>query len=285
MSNIVTDIVFQVDSALNQYIFTGYHAVITSFATPLTVLLVIYFAGLGWLVIRGLVPLTPLAVAWHMLRAAFIFTLALRWDYFSAFVVNFFTHGVDKLVTDVLNHPGQVGSAQTVTDSLAQIWRNGSNVFAALWRSVGADSLLGVLVGILGYSAVIGMVGLALFYLVMSKVALSVLLILAPIVLPLYLWGGSREIFNGWLRLLIQWMITPLFIYAFIALYIPLVSGQIHSMMNSKTGPTTVSISGFVLVAMIVMMSLKQASNMAVELARKIALHGDGQPRFLIKGL
>lgn len=268
----VTDLLTKVDTQVAHYTFDGYHAIVSTFGTVVTTLLIIYFAGLGWLVIRGLVPLSPMAVAWHMIKAAIIFALALYWDYFSYFIVNFFVHGADRLVGIMLSSAGKSTDTHTITQALSDVWETGNNVFAEVWRISGPDFFLGTLIGFLGSAVMVGIIGIALFYIIMAKVALSVLLVLAPIILPMFLWDATRGIFNGWLRLLVQWMITPILIYAFIALYLDVIQAHIETMASAPGGPTTASVLSFTLLGVIVMATFKQASNMSRDMARKVAI-------------
>ncbi len=265
--NIVSVILTTINTQVDHYTFDGYHAIAAMFSTTLTTLLVIYCAGLGWLVIRGLIPLTPMAVAWHMIKAAFIFALALHWDYFAFFFQNFFLHGID--------HIAKFFVTASAEDALAHVWESGNNVFADVWRNAGADFLLGNMMGLIGFLAVTGVTALALFYLIMSKIALSVLLMLAPVIVPTYLWSATRGIFNSWLQLLTQWAMTPLFIYAFLSFFLKLLQNQIDALKSAVNGPTTAGISAFILLAVIVMVVFKQAGNISRHLSCKIEI-GDG---------
>ena len=273
--NFVTQLLDNVDHQIDHYIFDGYQAVASTFTPTLTALLVIYFAGLGWLVIRGLIPLTPMTVAWHMVKAAFVFAFALHWNYFSYFFQSFFLHGTDRLIGVILSGSNS-GSVETVTMGLAKVWESGNNVFASVWRSSGADFLLGTIMGLLGFAAITGVTAVVLFYLIMSKIALSVLLILSPLILPMFLWTPTRGIFNSWLQILVQWTITPLFLYAFLGLFLKPLQLQITAMANAASGPTTASIAAFILLAVIVMAIFKQAGSISFRLSQKIAI-GDAQ--------
>jgi type IV secretion system protein VirB6 len=274
----IVDLIHTLDTQVDHYTFDGYHAVVGMFSTTIITLLVIYFAGLGWLVIRGLVPLTPLAVAWHMFKAAFIFALALHWDYFSYFFVHFFTHGTDRLVSVVLSAAGETTDRVSIIQALSDIWEKGNNIFSGVWRMSGTDFTLGTLLGFLGVAVVTGMIAMALFYMIMSHLALSVLLVLAPIILPMFLWEPTRGVFNGWLRLLVQWMIAPIMIYAFIGLYLGLIEKQLELMAKMPEGPTTASILSFTLLGVLVMATFKQAGNMSREMAKKVAISDSGAP-------
>lgn len=269
---IVTDLLSHVNTVLDHYAFDGYHAVAGALSLTLTTLLVIYFAGLGWLVIRGILPITPMVVGWHMVKAALVVTLALHWDYFSYFFVDFFTHGADRLIGVILSAQKTPQDAASIVQNLDQIWETGSRIFADVWRASGTEFLLGTLMGLIGYAALTGMVSIAVFYLAMAKIALSALLMIAPMILPLYLWQPTRALFNGWLQLLTHWMITPLFVYVFLGIYLMLIQNQLNSMLKAVNGPTTASISGFVLMAIVVMATLRQANEIARHLTKKIAL-------------
>jgi type IV secretion system protein VirB6 len=288
--NFVLQILSTVDSQVNHYTFDGYHAIASMFSTTLTTLLVIYFAGLGWLVIRGLIPLTPMAIAWHMIKAAFVFAFALHWDYFSYFFQSVSLHGADRLVGAMLSGVGQNSDATTVTQELGMFWEAGSNVFTNVWRASGPDFLLGTIMGLLGFAAVTGVTAIALFYLLMSKIALSVLLVLAPIIFPLFLWKATRGIFNAWLQLIAQWAITPLFLYAFLGLFLRPLQSQVLSMAATPNGPNTAGIATFILLAVIVIAVFKQAGYLSRTLSRKIEVgdmggSGESVPALAFKAI
>lgn len=288
--NYVTELLTSVNNQVDHYTFDGYHAVISTFSSTITTLLVIYFAGLGWMVIRGLIPLTPMAVAWHMLKAAFVVAFALHWDYFSFFFVNLFLHGPDRVMGMMFAGSGPNGGASSLTQNMAHFWETGNNIFAGIWRTVGADFLLGNMMGLIGFLAVTAVTGIALFYLIMSKVALSILLILAPIILPMYLWETTRNVCNRWLQLLIQWAITPLFLYAFLGLFLKPLQMQVTTMANAATGQNTASIATFVLLALVVCAVLKQAGSLSSSLSKTIKIgnaagFGESVPYIAFKSL
>lgn len=273
--NYIVELTNQITQLVNHYTFDGYHQVVKAFSPALTTLMVIYFAGLGWLVIRGLIPLTPLAVAWHMVKAAFIFSFALHWDYFSFLFVNIFVHGPDQIITMILPPDSQNTDKAGLILSLSKFWELGNNVFAGVWRSAGPDFLLGTIMGLLGFIGVTLFTAIGLFYLMMSKIALSALLILAPLILPMYLWQASRGIFNSWLQLLVQWSMTPLFLSAFMAVLLKPLQNLITAMAALPNGPTTASISTFLLLSLVASAVCKQAGTISRALAAKIEI-GDG---------
>lgn len=285
--NFINDLITTVDSQVNHFTFDVYHSVVATIFPTLTILLILYFAGLGWLVIRALIPLTPMALAWHMLKAVIIFALATHWDYFSLFIVNVFTHGPDHLLGTILGSANTTGAttSSNITNSIAHFWQTANNVFANLWRSSGNDFLLGTIFGFIGYGAVIGVTAIMLFYILMSKLALSVLLVLAPVFLPLFLWENTRALFNGWLQLLVKWALTPLFAYVFIALFIDLMQTQVNTMASTAI-PTTANISVFLLLTVIVIGILVQSVKMAAKIADNIHLvDARTQSSFGIPGL
>lgn len=269
----ISELMTTIDLEVNHFTFDAYHAVVSAMFPTLTILLVLYFAGLGWLVIRGLIPITPMTVGWHMLKASLVFLLATHWSYFSLYIVDVFTHGPDRLLGPLLNNAtanGTNSSTETITAGISHFWQTGNNVFANLWRVSGTDFLLGTLFGFAGYAVVTSVTAIALFYIMMSKIALSVLLVLAPLILPLFLWENTRAVVNGWLRLLIKWGITPLFIYVFLTLYLNLLQNQVNSMANATPIPTTASISIFILLGLVVIGTLIQGAKMATGIASQV---------------
>lgn len=274
--NFITTLLTQIDNEINHYTFDVYHQIVSHLSITLTTLFIIYIAGFGWMVIRGLVPLSPLSVAWHLFKVGFVFAFALHWDYFAYFIASFFLHGPDKLLADLLNGIGYNSTPETITQAIAHAWQTGSNVFTNVWRDSGPNFLLGNLLGLIGYSVITGITAIILFYLIMSKIALSLLLVLAPIMLPMLLWNVSLGLFNGWLRLLIKWSLMPTFIYTFSALYITLLQTQIDAMTNASNGPNTADIAAFVLLGCIIIASIKTAANIVHDLTKSINISSDG---------
>lgn len=281
--NFVTTLLNTVDAEMSHYVFDTYHAVGASLSLTLSILLLIYFAGLGWMVIRGYIRLTPSAIAWHIFKACIIYILAIRWDYFSYYIVDVFTSMPDHLLGALLAHTTN-SAPVNITQALAEVWEKGNNIFVNVWQESGTTFWLGTLFGFLGYAAIMGLVAVPLFYITMSKIALGVLLVLAPLFLPLYLWESTRAIFNGWIRLLVKWALTPLFIFTFMSLYLTILQTQIDVMANVKTMPTTASISVLILLSIVMIATFFQAGKIATEIARGINLRDLRTPQFEVTG-
>jgi type IV secretory pathway VirB6-like protein len=99
--------------------------------------------------------------------------------------------------------------------------------------------------------------------------------------MPFFLWEATRQIFYSWLQLLVKWAIVPLFIYTFIALYLDILQGQIDEMLSLASGPTTASISLFVLLGLIAIATFKQAGTMSSVIARRISWEDKGGHQWL----
>lgn len=268
--NFITKLINTVDTHINHFTFDAYHAILITIYPSLIILLIIYFVTLGWLVMRGLIPLAPLSLGIHILKGSGIFILTMHWNYIAMEIVTLCSQLPDHLLTPLLRIENNTPS--DIIQGIANFWQQGNNLFTNVWRTSGNDFVLGILFGFLGYSVVTSITAIAIFYLLMAKIALSVLLILAPIFLFCFLWENTRTIFNGWLQLIIKWALTPLFIYVFLAFYLDLLMIQINTMEKALPIPTTASISMFILLGLIVISTLLQSAKMANTFATNLRI-------------
>jgi type IV secretory pathway VirB6-like protein len=125
--------------------------------------------------------------------------------------------------------------------------------------------------GLLGYAVVVCVTISFLFYVIMAKIALSVLLVLAPVILPLYLWQATQPILHGWVRVLIKWAFAPIFVYLFAAIFISSLQNQIDTLNKPGVIANTAEISMFILVGLLAVLTFKQAGNISSSLASSVS--------------
>jgi type IV secretion system protein VirB6 len=71
------------------------------------------------------------------------------------------------------------------------------------------------------------------FLVMLAKLAVAVLLGVAPFFILLYLFEGTKTIFEGWLRQLISFALIPIFLYGLLALVINIVRTMSDQMIEA----------------------------------------------------
>ncbi|BBC71952.1 type VI secretion protein [Altererythrobacter sp. B11] len=173
----------------------------------LTILLTIFIAFFGFLLITGrsrigIATLTP-----RMVTLGLVVTFATSWAAYQSVFWNL-AGGAPDYIASIL-----MGSDGSATDIFAQ---KIDVVFAALINASGPEAMQQGAAstfsppGLLwmgGTLLLLGTVGL----LAVCKIALAVLLALGPIFVVMALFAGTRGLFVGWLKGVVMLAITPLF--------------------------------------------------------------------------
>jgi type IV secretion system protein VirB6 len=114
-----------------------------------------------------------------------------------------------------------------------------------------ADGLLSSLHSGIVWIAAALFVGYAVFLMLFSKLALWIVLALAPGFIVMLLFQGVSRFFSGWLSVAIQTMLVPIFFYAFLSFFLLIIKEVVIALkvsMDQGAVPTIKEIAPFVLV-------------------------------------
>lgn len=114
-----------------------------------------------------------------------------------------------------------------------------------------ADTLLSSLHSGIVWIAAALFVGYAVFLMLFSKLALWVVLALAPGFIVMLLFQGVSRFFSGWLSVAIQTMLVPIFFYAFLSFFLLVIKEVVIALkvsMDHGAAPTIKEIAPFVLI-------------------------------------
>lgn len=115
-------------------------------------------------------------------------------------------------------------------------------------------------------------VGYAVFLIVYSKIALLVMLALAPVFIIMLLFRGPSRFFSGWLTATLQVMLVPVLLYAFLGFYLLSIREPVVSIAAKLGGGAPFVMrdaAPFVLICFIGLFLLSQV----ISLAGRIAAH------------
>ena len=171
--------------------------------TTLTIVLTLYIAIFGFLLLTGRTNIGVRALVPRMMTLGLVLTFATSWVAYQSVVWNL-AIGTPDYLAGILT--GTQGSA---TDVFAQ---KIDVVFMAIQEASGSQSDFSAFSpqGMMWLGAMLFMLG-TVGLLVTTKIALGILVALGPIFVVLALFNGTRGLFTGWLKGVVMCALAPLF--------------------------------------------------------------------------
>jgi type IV secretion system protein VirB6 len=183
----------------------GAHGVL---GAVLTTALTLYVAILALGLITGRTRLTLKALGPRVLALGFILAFATAWPAYHAVVYGLLTGGPDQVASAMLG--AQSGATQAFAARLDRLFGAVFEIGQSL--SVGPRSpKLDMATNLIWSSAFLILLS-TLGLLVIARIILAALLALGPIFIAFGLFGATRGLFEGWLRLAVGLAFTPLLI-------------------------------------------------------------------------
>ncbi|MGE5953049.1 MAG: type IV secretion system protein, partial [Qipengyuania vulgaris] len=171
--------------------------------TTLTIVLTLYVAIFGFLLLTGRTNIGVRALIPRMMTLGLVLTFATSWVAYQSVVWNLFVATPDYLA-GVLT-----GTSGSATDVFAQ---KIDVVFIAIQEASGNNQDFAAFSphGMMWLGAMLFMLG-TVGLLVTTKIALGILVALGPIFVVLALFNGTRGLFTGWLKGVVMCALAPLF--------------------------------------------------------------------------
>lgn len=259
------------DQQLTAYIATNVATLAAAIEPAAVTIAVIYVMIWGYLSLTGRVQEPVLEGFKRILVIAVVFGIGLRlWTY-------------NTLIVDtVFNAPSQLaavisGAASPVT-MIDEVWRRGGAVAGQLWKKGGilSGDVGFYIAGAVVYAVMATISVYAMFLLALSRVALSLILVMGPLFLVFLFFDATKQFFESWVAMLANYALIT--ILAVLALGLLLTIVQSYADQTAALGAAVVTVDALnmVLVSALVVLILRQVPSMASGLASGIALSSFG---------
>jgi len=153
--------------------------------------------------------------------------LATHWDWFATLIVNTVTKTPEILIKALISEDS--ASEEGTTGFFTQFFDSSVEVFIKIFKEGGWTNIAPLFIGAVGMAAAIILVAAVFMLLVAAQVLISVLLVLAPLIIPTYLFVSSRNICMSWAKLLISTMFVPILVYAVSGLFMSVLRTQLEA--------------------------------------------------------
>jgi len=216
----------------------------------------------------------------NSIKIIVLLLIATEWDTFFLLVYNMTT----DLPSDVA---GQImaGAASTFSDpaasdqttanqALSGFYDRSMEVSESLLEAAGWSDLGLYLYAFSVWIGAIAFTGFAAMLIILAKLAVGILLAIGPLFILLLIFANTRNLFEGWLRTLLNYAVIPIFVYALLALLLTLAESPLQFMEDnsSPNNELLTALGPFLFVAFVSVLLLAQVMNIAASITGGLSL-------------
>ena len=271
----VKSIIDQTDTATQTYIQNVWTTFDTQ-ATPLVLAVAtIALVLVGYLMLTGRVRVNSPEFISRLIRWTLIFVLLLNMPGVYGFAYPLVTAVPTTIAQFMLTQAPRAPDEDQVIGMIESVMEAGINAAGRVWQDASYFSLTPYIISSLLLITALLLAIVATVLLVLSKLAVGILLAVAPFFLGLRLLDIGTGLFEGWLRQLLTFALVPIFVYSLIALNFTILE-ESHLQLTRATQPgalvTLTTVIPFVLVGIANLVLLTQVMGWAGGVGGGIAL-------------
>jgi type IV secretion system protein VirB6 len=231
----------------------------------------VYVMAWGYLHLTGKIDEPLIAGLKRIAILAVIFGVGLRLWLYNTVIVDTFYRAPAQLAAAV------IGSSDPVA-TIDVIWERGGSVAGILWAKASANPFSwGYLVaGTIIWMLIAALCVYAMFLIALSSIALAVLLALGPLFIAALFFDGTRRFFSAWIAQLANYGLITILTVMIASLLLRIVQSYATQTAARGTGLLTMDTLDMMLVAVLVLLVMRQVMPIAAGLAGGLALNSFG---------
>lgn len=220
-------------------------------------------------------------LVWHCVKIIVLLVLATEWNTFFLFIYNMVTDlpsdiagQIISAAADTLGSNAQANSEDTANTALQAFFDRGMAISSKLLEGAGWNNLGQYFYAFAVWFGTIGLTGYSTMLIVLSKLAVAILLAVAPVFILLLIFINTKNLFEGWLRTLLNYAVIPIFVYTLLALILAIMEAPLKFLeenSDSQDGLMT-SVGPFLLTSVVSILLLSQILNMAASITGGVSL-------------
>jgi len=269
------------NAQLTSYIGANTQLVAQTLEPAVVTLATVYIMIWGYLQLTGRIEEPFVVGLKRLVVLAVVLGTAIHLWLYNSLLVDTFYRAPSELAGDIVG-------AQDPVATIDAIWERGGAVAGYLWNNGGVFS------GDFGYyiagAVVWALMGLlcvyTMFLIALSGIALAVLLALGPLFIALLLFDATRRFFEAWLAQLANYALITILTVLVAALLLQVVESYAAQTAARGAAILTVDALNMVLIAVLVLLLMRQVMPIAAALAGGVALSSFGTvSRFVSWGM
>jgi len=246
----ITDVLKTVDVVIGNFVQTGFTNLVHNNLTVINLAMTLYVIWLGYRFITHTLVIDTGTVR-HVIAIISVYALLTQWNLFYLFFYNIFTNEPGVITrTMVESDPSAGFPGKDTYEALNAVYKQGMDAALALFRSGGFTSMDGLRMYFFGL-LVMGITWacclIALAFIVYAKMAMAIMLFIAPIFLMLMLWPSTREFFNKWMQALFNYAFIPIIVCGILMLTLSVINYTLPGLQQTvaSTTPTLKGLTPF----------------------------------------
>ena len=217
----------------------------------------------------------------HCLKIIVVLVLATSWDAFFLYIYRITTELPSDLAGQLmqaasgsLGSQSQAGDIATANAALSRFYDRSMAICEKLLEGASISHWEFYLYVMIVYLSALGFTGFALTLIILAKLAVAIVLAVGPLFILLLVFANTRNLFEGWLKTLLNYAIIPIFVYALLALLLALAESPLRYLEEHSgfTDKVMTSIGPFVLITGISIVLLSQIMNIASSITSGVSL-------------
>lgn len=253
------------DQASVGFINNSFNNIWAELNTLILLLITLYIVIMGYGVMRGLVATPVNTFLENIVKLAIIYGLVSTWSLFSFYVVEVITNTPDALAGVI---SGNENAGESATSQIGDIYNRAVATVTQIKEQRGIVFPY-LLAGIVFVPATLMMV-YAIFLIVLSKIAIAVLVGIAPLFITFLMFKVTRQMFEAWLKQVINYSLVVVLTVAVLGLTNEVAQSALD--VIPSTGITLGHVVPVCIVFLLVFMLLMQVQNIASSLGGGLAL-------------
>lgn len=266
---VFTNFLDSVDHVVNGFLIDGYSRLRDACLTPLRLCLTIYVAMYGVLMLTGRAQLSYREVMSKLGVMLLVYVLATSADVYTGVLERLFVSSPAAIANVVVGGGGATGQ----NAAMDNFYNAGMDVGNKIWdRGHVAGPWSPFVAALVVYALTLGVAAYAAFLLALAKVALAILLILTPLFALLYLFGGTRRLFEGWLSQVIHYALIPILVYGVLGLILSIAQADLAALDANSDFATMKQVLNLGFVGIVAILLLAQVMWIAEGIAGGVTL-------------
>lgn len=223
----------------------------------------------------------------HIAKMLVILVLITSWTDFQIFIMDVITDTPADLAGELIkiNTIGytDVDNANT---ALGNFYDETAAISGKIREGAGWNGMI-VIFSWVVFLAGLALTGYALILISLSKIAVALMLAVAPFFILMLIFAQTKTLFEGWLRTTLNYALIPIFVYGLLSLLLVLANKALANMGLNVTATSEIMTyaAPFLLVCVISVGLLMQVMNLASGIAGGLSLQTMGLGKMAAKGI
>ncbi len=270
------------DDAIENYVFDIWKAFAITGEPWLRGMLILFVVITGYLILVRRLDMSGMTFLTRALKGMFIYVLLTNVGLMTHFFYNIFVVVPPAIASWVISTLSGIPAASTteagINQTIGGLYNDGMKVVTAIWDEGGMTNMLAYIYGIAVFIVNIILACYTLFLICLSKIALGVMLGLAPFFIVTYFFASTKGLFDAWLKQLITFALVPIVVYALYTIILVITLNPINTLLATLDNESwsVVQIAPVIVVNVIAIYLLQQVLNWASALGSGMQLHSGG---------